>query len=95
MASPGDTGAVTSAEQPPSGSPRTLQVRRRPELSRFLIAGGLLGFVLGGLVGLLGPDAPASSRGQEVILLGATGAVFGAFLAAVVYLVLDRRSRRR
>ena len=85
---------MTSADPSPSGSPRTLPVRRRPQLSRFLIAGGLVGFVVGGLVGLLGPDAPNSTQGQEVILLGATGALLGAFLTAILYLILDRRSQR-
>lgn len=74
-------------------SEQSLPVRRRPQLSRFLVAGGVLGFVLGALLGLLGPDAPTSTQGQEVVLLGTTGALLVGFLAAVVYLVLDRRSR--
>lgn len=71
-----------------------LPVRRRPQLSRFVVAGGLLGVVLGALVGLLGPDAPNSSQGQEVVLLGAVGAVLGGFVASILYLLLDRRSLR-
>lgn len=85
---------MSSEDQPTPTRTTALPVRRRPQLSRFLVAGGLVGFVLGGLVGLLGPDAPNSTQGQEVILLGAAGALLVAFLAAIVYLLLDRRSQR-
>lgn len=85
---------VTQDDAPRTAQARTeepLRVRRSPQLSRFLIAGGLLGFVGGALLGLLGPDAPTSTQGQEVVLLGTIGALLVGFLAAVLYLVLDRR----
>ena len=74
--------------------PTRLRVRRRPRLSRFLVVGALLGFVVGAVVSLLGPNAPGSSAGQEVVLLGATGAAFAGLAAAVVYLVVDRVAER-
>ncbi|WP_151525612.1 hypothetical protein [Serinicoccus kebangsaanensis] len=74
--------------------PTRLPVRRRPQLSRFLVAGALLGVALGMLISLTRPDAAGSTAGQQAILLAATGAVLGAFLASMVYLVLDRRSER-
>lgn len=87
-----DTGGVPPSDERPD--PARLPVRRRPRLSRFLVLGGLLGFIAGALVSLRGPDAPGSSAGQEVILLGTTGAVFAGLAAAIVYLLLDRRSER-
>ncbi|WP_130011362.1 hypothetical protein [Serinicoccus sediminis] len=74
--------------------PARLRVHRRPRLSRFLVVGALVGLVAGAVVSLLGPDAPGSSAGQEVVLLAATGAAFAGLAAAVVYLVVDRRAGR-
>ncbi|WP_202613659.1 hypothetical protein [Ornithinimicrobium cerasi] len=67
-------------------------VRRRPDLVRFLVTGAVIGGVLGGLIGFLGPDAPSSSLLQEIILLASTGAIVVGLLAAVLYLLVDRRS---
>jgi hypothetical protein len=74
--------------------PEHVPVRRRPDLVRFLVAGGLAGYVVGSLLGWLGPDAPGSSALQEIILLGSVGLVLGLLLAAIVYLVADSRSSR-
>ena len=74
--------------------PEHVPVRRRPDLVRFLVVGGVLGYVLGSLLGWLGPDAPGSSVTQEIVLLGSVGLILGMLLAAVVYLVADRRSAR-
>ena len=78
-------------EQP---EPHYLPVRRQPQLLRFLLVGGVLGFALGGLVGLLGPDAVNSSLTQEVIVLGLVGMLVVGFLAAIAYLVADQRAHR-
>lgn len=78
--------------QAPRPDETLVPVRRRPTLSRFLMTGAIVGFVLGGLVGYLGPDAPNSSLTQEVILLGFIGALVFALLASVAYLIADRRS---
>lgn len=74
--------------------PQHLPVRRRPRLQSFLVLGALVGLVIGALLGYYGPDAPGSSQLQEVVLLGAIGAVLGGFLGSVVYLVADRMSLR-
>ncbi len=74
--------------------PEHVPVRRRPDLVRFLVVGGLLGYALGSLLGWLGPDAPDSSALQEIILLGSVGLVLGVLVAAVLYLLADRRSAR-
>ncbi|GGK78070.1 hypothetical protein GCM10011509_28270 [Ornithinimicrobium pekingense] len=93
----GDTGAVArddDMEIISEPGPEHVPVRRRPDLVRFLVLGGVVGYALGSLLGWLGPDAPGSSTLQEIILLGSVGLIFGVLLAAVVYLVADRRSSR-
>ena len=71
-----------------------LPVRHRPDLVRFLVSGAVIGALIGGAIGYLGPDAPNSSLLQEVILLAVTGAIICLLVAAVIYLLADRRSSR-
>ena len=69
-------------------------VRRRPDMVRFLVAGGFVGFVVGAVVGRYGPDIPTSGALQEIVLLGGLGLLVGLLIASVVYLVADGRSQR-
>ena len=87
-----DTGVMASAQTP--DDPSRTPVHRRPQLNRFLVAGAVLGLVVGVVISLTRPDAPGSTAGQQAILLGATGAIFCGLLAAIVYLVVDRSGRR-
>lgn len=84
------------ADRDPRDHPdaQLVPVRRRPDLVRFLVTGAVVGAVIGGLIGYLGPDAPSSSLLQEVILLASTGAIVFLLLAAILYLLADRRSAR-
>lgn len=75
--------------------PQQVTYRRRPRMVSFLVVGAIIGLVAGGSLGYFGPATQSSSLGQDVVLLGAMGAVFGALLAAIVYLVADRASMRR
>lgn len=79
--------------EPPS--PQEVTYRRRPQMVSFLVLGAVVGLVAGASLGFFGPATQSSSRGQDVVLLGAIGAVFGALIASVVYLVADRASMRR
>ncbi|MFX0538567.1 hypothetical protein ACQBAT_13380 [Ornithinimicrobium sp. Y1847] len=85
-------------EEPPAtevqGPQGPLPVRRRPDMVRFLATGAILGFLIGAVISYVGPEVPTSSLLQQIILLGIIGGLLGAFLASVVYLVVDRRSTR-
>lgn len=79
-------------ERPP---PQQVTYRRRPQVVSFIVVGAIVGLVIGASLGFFGPASQSSSRGQDVVLLGAVGAVFGALIASVVYLVADWASMRR
>lgn len=86
---------VSHQDQDETPAPQQVTYRRRPQMWSFLIVGALIGLVTGGVVGFLGPGSANRSLLQDVVLLGAVGAFFGALIAAVVYLVADRVSLRR
>ena len=81
-------------ETTPSPREGYLPYRRRPQLRSFLVVGALIGAVLGVLLAVLGPDVEGSSLAQQVVLLGAIGALLGGFLASIAYLVADRQTLR-
>ncbi|MCE0487478.1 hypothetical protein [Ornithinimicrobium sediminis] len=86
-----------SSDQP-SGSPdeaapqvgrTTSDGPRTPRLLPFLGTGAVLGLVVGIVLTLLGPSSPVASDGQELVLLGITGALLGGLAGAVVFLVVE------
>lgn len=83
---------VPDPEQTPTvQQPRRSRVRRAPNFGRFMIVGGFIGFVLGlvlGSRGDAGEVSTGSAMGFMAVLLGAVGVL----LAAVVAVLLDRRS---
>lgn len=86
---------MSPEDQHQTPQPQPVTYRRRPQMVRFLVVGALIGLVAGGALGYFGPATQRSSVGQDVVLLGTMGAVFGALIAAVVYLVADWASMRR
>ncbi len=62
---------------------------RTPNFTRFLIVGAILGFIVGAVVGVLGPQAGNYSTNTAVGYLGALGALLGLALAGVTALVVD------
>jgi hypothetical protein len=76
-------GGVTQQPRP---------VRRAPRIGPFLISGGLLGFVVGLLLSVFGPETATYSLGRAVGFLGLGCAAIGVLLAGLVYVLLDRRS---
>ena len=73
---------------------------RIPNFKRFLITGALVGLVVGILFGLRDPGGPSYSTtkpfdtGAAVLFLAALGAFFGAGLAGLLAILLERTSRK-
>lgn len=82
-------------DQDQTPQPQQVAYRRRPQMVRFLVVGAVLGLLAGAALGYFGPATQRSSVGQDVVLLGAVGAIFGTLLSAIVYLVADWVSLRR
>jgi len=70
--------------------------RRYPNFTAFIATGAVLGFVLGSAVAYFGDDANTYGHDYSVtsavLFLGVVGALVFALLAAVVAVLLDRRS---
>jgi uncharacterized protein involved in exopolysaccharide biosynthesis len=62
---------------------------RTPNFTRFLVIGAILGFIMGAVFAVVGPQAGNYSTNTAVGYLGALGAVLGLALAGVVALVID------
>ena len=62
-----------------------------PPLPPYLVAGAVLGFLVGAGLAIFGAETPMSSVLQQVVLLGGLFAALGVLLGAVVYLVVDWR----
>ncbi len=69
--------------------------RRGPRMVPFLITGAILGAIVGIIVDLTGPASRVASAGQEIIVLGGAGALVGATIGAIAYLIADWNSLRR
>lgn len=63
---------------------------RPPSLRNYLLAGAVVGFLVGAALAVFGARVAMSSATQ-VVTLGAFGAALGGLVAAVVYLVADWR----
>jgi hypothetical protein len=66
---------------------------RRPRMVPFLATGAVLGLLAGIALMVLGPESDSSGAGQELVLLGSTGALLGGLVGAIVFLAVERRHR--
>lgn len=95
--------SVSQSEDDPMVDLR-LRVRRAPNFARFIIVGFVLGVLLGGVIDLVGPSLWGAgtsamqqggvdySAGSGLAFLAAVCGLFGALVAAIVAVILDRRS---
>lgn len=60
----------------------------------FLLTGAFIGFVAGGIISFVGPNAERASAAQEMIALSVPGMVLGGLLGAILFLVAERLSGR-
>lgn len=87
-----------SGTDPRVDQERTIPVgshHRGPRMVPFLVTGALLGALVGVIVDLVGPASGVATAGQEIIVLGGAGALFGASIGAVAYLIAEWISLRR
>lgn len=68
---------------------------RGPRMVPFLLSGAFLGALVGVIVDMVGPASGVATAGQEFIVLGGAGALLGASLGAVIYLIAEWISLRR
>ncbi len=64
---------------------------RTPNFRRFIVTGALVGFVVGVFVAVGGGDTPDYSGGAQLGFFGLLFAALGAFLAALLAVLADRR----
>lgn len=85
----------TGSPGPDALDHRTLVVRRAPKVQVFLIGGALLGVIVALLVTAFGEANPeftfGSTFGYFLVIFG----ILGVGVGAIVWLVLDRRSKKR
>lgn len=70
-----------------------MRYSRRPRMVPFLATGAVLGLLAGIALMVLGPESDSSGAGQELVLLGSTGALLGGLVGAIVFLAVERRHR--
>ncbi len=73
-------------------APGWYRVRRTVKFSRFLITGGVIGFVIGALFALTGPTSPRAGTASAVAFMGVTGVLVGLLVSGAVAVLLDRRA---
>lgn len=61
----------------------------------FLATGAIIGFVLGAILGIVGPDSPMASQGQEILAMAIPLGLIGGLLGGAAYLLAERLSTRR
>lgn len=74
-------------------TPQQMVYRRAPKIGPFLVAGAVLGFVIACfIVPLMGP-IEGYSQSQTLGFMAAVFAIVGLAIAALVWLLVDRRSK--
>ena len=88
---------TSSAEHPPQAPPeqREFVVRRAPRIGVFMASGAALGLIAALLVTTCGPQNPEFTFATTFGFFFVLFAVVGAALGSLVWLVLDRRSRKK
>ncbi|WP_298255289.1 hypothetical protein [uncultured Arthrobacter sp.] len=87
--------ATTDAPVPGEPSYREVTVRRAPKIVPFMVLGAVLGFLAALVVAYTGPVDPTLTRGSVLGFFTVAFAVPGLLLAALLVLVIDRRSIRK
>ena len=87
---------IPPAETPsPTQAVREVTVRRAPKFVPFMAVGAILGFLAALLLAYTGPEDPTLTRESVLGFFTVAFALPGLLLAALLVLVIDRRSIRR
>lgn len=68
------------------------RIHRYPNFVAFIATGAILGFIVGSFLATRGDEASGYSTTTAVLFLGVLGACVFGLLAALVAVLLDRRS---
>jgi|GEM_PF-4197972 len=92
-----DPEGVEPEEATPPAGPQPVTIQRSVRIVRLLVAGGVLGAVVGAVVTILFPVSPdaAYSLWQVVGFMALVGLAVGLAVGAVVALILQAAVRRR
>ncbi|WP_240615261.1 hypothetical protein [Arthrobacter ruber] len=80
---------------PPASASREVTIRRAPKFVPFMLLGALAGFLVALVVAYTGPEDPTLTRESILGFFTVAFALPGLLLAALLVLVIDRRSIRR
>ncbi len=89
------TGARTPAQAPAGPAYREVTIRRAPKFVPFMLLGAVVGFLAALVVAYTGPEDPTLTRESILGFFTVAFALPGLLLAALLVLVVDRRSVRR
>jgi hypothetical protein len=91
----GRTQAQGQAQAPAGPAYREVTIRRAPKFVPFMVLGAFLGFLAALVVAYTGPEDPTLTRESILGFFTVAFALPGLLLAALLVLVVDRRSVRR
>ncbi|MHA7208634.1 hypothetical protein [Arthrobacter sp. MDT1-65] len=90
-----DRDATVRGEAPAGPAYREVTIRRAPKFVPFMLLGAFVGFTAALVVAYTGPDDPTLTRESILGFFTVAFALPGLLLAALLVLVVDRRSIRR
>jgi hypothetical protein len=92
---PAEGQAQGQAQAPAGPAYREVTIRRAPKFVPFMVLGASLGFLAALVVAYTGPEDPTLTRESILGFFTVAFALPGLLLAALLVLVVDRRSVRR
>jgi hypothetical protein len=94
-AAPGRAQPPVAPAAPAAPAYREVTIRRAPKFVPFMLLGAFLGFLVALVVAYTGPEDPTLTRASILGFFTVAFALPGLLLAALLVLVVDRRSIRR
>lgn len=86
--------AATESAAPTPDAPQQMVYRRAPKVAPFLVTGAVFGVVLAFFWVALQAPSENYSQGQSISFMSVIFAIVGMTIAALTWLIIDRRSKR-